>query len=175
MEVATRKIVHVNVTTHPTAEWTLQQFREAIPCEHDYRFVIVDRDTKFSEDLRKSVRAMSVRVLSTLRMAPQANAYCERLLGTTRRECLDYLIPLSESHLRRVLFEWRDYYNRARPPSSLGPSVPEPTSDVPVDPVSPGTPFPQDSASFRGRFSAGSTTIIGWPAPPDGRALRTIR
>ncbi len=55
MEVGTRKITHVNVTTHPTAEWTLQQFREAIPCEHDYRFVIVDWDAKFSEDLRKSV------------------------------------------------------------------------------------------------------------------------
>ena len=62
MEVGTRKMTHVNVTTHPSAEWTLQQFREAIPCEHDYRFVIVDRDTKFSEDLRKSVRAMGVRV-----------------------------------------------------------------------------------------------------------------
>jgi transposase InsO family protein len=136
MEVGTRKIVHVNVTTHPTAEWTLQQFREAIPCEHDYRFVIVDRDTKFSEDLRKSVRAMGVRVLRTPAFAPQANSYCERLLGTTRRECLDYLIPLSEIHLRRVLLEWRDYYNRARPHSSLGPSVPEPMSDLPVDPSS---------------------------------------
>ncbi len=110
MEVGTRKILHINLTSHPTAEWTLQQFREAIPCEHDYRFVIVDRDGKFSEDLRRSVRSMGVRVLRTPRMAPQANAYCERLLGTTRRECLDYLIPLSEIHLRRVLAEWRDYY-----------------------------------------------------------------
>ena len=75
MEVGTRKITHVNVTTHPTAEWTLQQFREAIPCEHGYRFVIVDRDAKFSEDLRKSVRAMGVRVLRTPPFAPQANGY----------------------------------------------------------------------------------------------------
>ena len=112
MEVGTRRILHVNVnvTTHPIAEWTLQQFR-AIPCEHDYRFVIVDRDTKFSEDLRRSVRAMGVRVLRTPPFAPQANGYCERLIGTTRRECLDFLIPLSETHLRRLLCEWRDYYN----------------------------------------------------------------
>ena len=109
MEVGTRRILHVNVTTHPTAEWTLQQFREAIPCEHDYRFVIVDRDTKFSEDLRRSVRAMGVRVLRTPPFASQANGYCERLTGTTRRECLDFLIPLSEKHLRRLLCEWRDY------------------------------------------------------------------
>ena len=77
MEVGTRRIIHVNVTTHPTAEWTLQQFRGAIPCEHVYRFVIVDRDTKVSEDLRRSVRAMGVRVLRTPPFAPQANCYCE--------------------------------------------------------------------------------------------------
>jgi transposase InsO family protein len=134
MEVSIRKMLHFNVTAHPSAEWTLQQFREAIPCEHDYRFLIIDRDSKFSKDLRKSVRAMGVKVLRTPRRSPQANAYCERLLGTTRRECLDFLIPLSERHLRRVLLEWRDYYNRARPHSSLGPSVPEPMSDLPVDP-----------------------------------------
>ena len=79
MEVGTRKILHVNVTEHPTAEWTLQQFREAIPCEHDYRFVILDRDSKFSEDLRKSVRAMGVRVLRT----PQNGAASKRLLRET--------------------------------------------------------------------------------------------
>ena len=89
MEIGTRKMLHFNVTAHPTAEWTLQQFREAIGCEHDYRFVIVDRDDKFSADLRRSVRGMGVRPLRTPRRAPQANAYCERLIGTTRRECLD--------------------------------------------------------------------------------------
>lgn len=135
MEVGTRKITHVNVTTHPTAEWTLQQFREAIPCEHGYRFVIVDRDAKFSEDLRKSVRAMGVRVLRTPPFAPQANCYCERLIGTTRRECLDFLIPLSEKHLRRLLCEWRNYYNRARPHSSLGANVPEPANGLHVEPA----------------------------------------
>lgn len=134
MEVGSRKMLHFNVTTHPTAEWTLLQFREAIPCEHDYRFLIVDRDSKFSADLHRSVRAMGVRPLRTPRRAPQANSYCERLLGTTRRECLDFLIPLSENHLRRILQSWVTFYNRARPHSSLGPSVPEPASDLPVDP-----------------------------------------
>ena len=118
------RVLHFNVMAHPTAEWTLQQFREAIGCEHDYRFVIVDRDDKFSVDLRYSVRGMGVRPLRTPRRAPQANAYCERLIGTTRRECLDFLIPLSEEHLRRLLTEWRDYYNLARPHSSLGPCLP---------------------------------------------------
>ncbi len=134
MEVGSRKVLHFNVTAQPNADWTLQQFREAIPYDHDYRFLIVDRDSKFSEELRKSVRAMGVKVLRTPRRAPQANAYCERLIGTTRRECLDFLIPLSEPHLRRVLRSWVTYYNRARPHSSLGPNVPDPTSDLPVDP-----------------------------------------
>lgn len=142
MEVGTRRILHVNLTTHPNAEWTLQQFREAIPSEHGNRFVIVDRDSKFSEDLRKSVRAMGVRVLRAPPFAPQANSYCERLLGTTRRECLDFLIPLSERHLRCLLREWRNYYNRARPHSSLGPNVPEPVGDLPVAPASPRHSIP---------------------------------
>ncbi len=85
MEVGSRKVLHFNVTAQPSAEWTLQQFREAIRCDHDYRFLIVDRDSKFSEELRKSVRAMGVKVLKTPRRVPQANAYCERRIGTTRR------------------------------------------------------------------------------------------
>jgi len=55
MEVGSRKVLHFNVTAQPSAEWTLQQFREAIPCDHHYRLLIVDRDSKFSEELRKSV------------------------------------------------------------------------------------------------------------------------
>ncbi len=158
----------MNVTTRPTAEWTLKQFREAIQCEHDYRFVIVDRDTKFSEDLRRSVRAMGVRVLRTPPFAPQANCYCERLIGTTRRECLDFLIPLSEKHLRRLLWEWRDSYNHARPHSSLGPNVPEPAGDLPVDPASPRHSIPTGFRVVSLPISrARSITIIGWHAPPD--------
>ena len=71
-----------------------------------------------------SLTRSGIRPLRTPRRAPQANAYCERPIGTTRRECLDFLIPLSEEHLLRFLTEWRDYYNRARPHSSLGPGLP---------------------------------------------------
>jgi hypothetical protein len=65
MEMGTRRILHQNVTSHPTAEWTLQQFREALPDEHPYRFVIHDRDSIFSQDLDRGVKAMGVRVLRT--------------------------------------------------------------------------------------------------------------
>jgi len=73
---------------HPTAEWTLQQFREALPGDHPYRFLIHERDTIFSKDLDKQVVAMGVRVLRTPVRAPQANSVCERFGGTLRRECL---------------------------------------------------------------------------------------
>lgn len=63
-----------------------------------------------------------------------ANAYCERLIGTIRRECLDYLIPLNEHHLRRTVQEFSRYYNRGRPHASLGPAIPEPSqTQVPVN------------------------------------------
>jgi putative transposase len=125
MEVGTRRILHCNVTGHPTAEWTAQQFREAIPSDHRYRFLIHDRDSIFSREVDTTIENLGVQVLRTPVRAPQANAYCERLIGTIRRECLDFMIPLGEKHLRRVLREWVLYYNQGRPHSSLGPGIPE--------------------------------------------------
>jgi hypothetical protein len=78
MELGRRKILHHNVTSQPTAEWTLQQFREALPGDHPYRFVIHDRDSIFSSELDKAVTAMGVRMLRTPVRSPQANAICER-------------------------------------------------------------------------------------------------
>jgi putative transposase len=70
---------------------------------------------------------MGLVVLKTPARVPRANAFCERLIGTMRRECLDFLIPVTEAHLRAVLREWTDHYNRGRPHSSLGPGIPEGT------------------------------------------------
>ena len=132
IEHATRRILHCNVTAHPTAEWTLQQLREAIPSDHEYRFLIRDRDRKFSEELDQSVRNLGLRVLKTPRGAPQTNSLCERTIGTMRRECLDYLIPMSAGHLLRILAEWVGYFNTARPHSALGPGLPDPPGGLPV-------------------------------------------
>ena len=125
MEVGSRRILHCKVTAHPTAGWTLQQFREAIPCDHGYRFLIHDRDTIFSEEVDDELGAFGLKVLRTPVQAPKANAYCERLMGTIRRECLDYVIPLSEKHLRTIMREWATHYNQGRPHASLGPGVPD--------------------------------------------------
>ena len=112
MEVGTRRIVHCNVTAHPTAAWTLQQLREAIPSDHSYRFLIHDRDSIFSAEVDEQLKAFGLRVLHTPARAPKANAYCERLVGSVRRECLDFMIPLGEKHLRRILAEWVTHYNQ---------------------------------------------------------------
>jgi transposase InsO family protein len=124
MEVGTRKILHCNVTAHPTATWTLQQVREAIPGDHQCKFLIHDRDSIFSPSLDRELESWGGRGLRTPVRAPQANAYCERLIGTLRRECLDFLIPLSESPLRMMLKEWVHHYNQGRPHMSLGPGIP---------------------------------------------------
>ena len=124
MELGSRRILHHNVTPHPTAEWTVQQFREALPGGHAYRFVVHDRDSIFSKELDKQVAAMGVKVLRTPVRAPKANSVCERFGGSMRRECLDYLIPFNERHLRFVLKAWIGHFNSARPHMSLGPGIP---------------------------------------------------
>jgi putative transposase len=132
MEHATRRILHCNVTTHPTAQWTLQQLRDAMPADHNYRFLIHDRDAIFSQELDQRIRHLGLRILKTPVRSPQANALCERLLGTFRRECLDFLIPLTEHHLRHLLHAWVRYYNEGRPHMSLGPGIPRPPASLPA-------------------------------------------
>jgi putative transposase len=132
MEHASRRLLHINVTAHPTAEWTLQQLREALPSDHTYRFLIHDRDAIFSQALDERLRNLRLRVLKTPPQSPQANTLCERLLGTLRRECLDFVIPLTENHLRRLLQEWVWHYNVGRPHMSLGPGIPQPPASLPV-------------------------------------------
>lgn len=129
---AGRRLLHVNVTAHPTAEWTLQQRREALPSDHRYRFLIHDRDHIFSQQLDQHMRHLGLRVLKTPPRAPQANAVCERVLGTLRQECLDLMIPLTEPHLHHMVREWVRHDNAGRPHMSLGPGIPQPLTSLPV-------------------------------------------
>ncbi|MEA3276111.1 MAG: integrase core domain-containing protein, partial [Pseudomonadota bacterium] len=132
MEHGSRRVLHANVTRHPTAHWTRQQLREAIPSDYAYRDLIHDRDSIFSAELDSSVANLRLKVLRTPYRVPQANAYCERLIGSMRRERLDFVIPMGEGHLRRVLKDWATHYNSARPHMSLGPGVPDPPAGIPV-------------------------------------------
>jgi putative transposase len=89
----------------------LQQLREALPGDGEYKFLLHDRHKTFSVGLDEEVASWGIEVLKAPAHAPTANAFCERLIGTIRRECLDYVIPLSESHLKRTLREWVKHYN----------------------------------------------------------------
>jgi putative transposase len=135
LEVGSRRLLHVDVTSHPTAAWTLQQFREILAAPHAYRFLLHDRDSMFSPWCDAATNALGVRVLRTPVQTPTANAYCERLLGSLRRECLDFLIPFGEEHLRRMLRIWQLHHNRGRPHASLGPGLPEASPGLPAIPI----------------------------------------
>jgi putative transposase len=126
IEHGSRRRAHVNVTAHPSAHWTLQQLREAIGDEDQHKYLIHDRDRIYAKRLDDSIRALGLEVLRSPFASPKANSICERVIGTIRRECLDWMIPISETHLRSILREWVTHYNRARPHSALGPGVPGP-------------------------------------------------
>ncbi len=120
IEHGRRRLAHVNVTPNPTAEWTLQQLRKVIRDGEDHRYLIHDRDSIYAQHLDESIKALGLKVLKTPLQCPQANAICERVIGTIRRECLDWLIPLSAKHLRAILIEWVTHYNRARVHKKVG-------------------------------------------------------
>jgi transposase InsO family protein len=132
MELGSRRILRVATSEHPTAEWTAQQLREALPWEHGFAFLLHDRDAIFSKEFDGVASGLGLKVLRSPVRAPKANAYVERLIGTLRRECLDFLIPFSERHLAAIVREWAEHYNRGRPHSSLGPGLPQPPPGPPV-------------------------------------------
>jgi len=135
IEIGSRRILHCNVTDHPTAEWTRQQFREFVDGESGHRYVIHDRDTVFSAEVDEALKGFGLNVMKTPIRSPMASAFCERVIGTIRRACLDYLIPLSAPHLRRIVREFAAHYNRGRPHTALGPGFPEPIqATVPAGP-----------------------------------------
>lgn len=125
IEHRSRRLIHCNVTAHPSAAWTLQQLREVVGYEDRYKFLIHDRDGIFASQLDESIQALGIRMLKSAPHTPKMNAICERVIGTIRRECLDWLIPLSESHLRFILKSWISHYNGGRPHMSLGPGLPD--------------------------------------------------
>src|SRR5437870_4633576 len=119
-----RRILHCNVTAHPTAEWTGQQLREAFPFDQPQRYLLRDRDAIFGDAFQGQVRDMGIQeVLCTPRSRWQ-RAYVERVIGSIRRECLDHVIVFDESSLRRILRSYLDYYHRSRTHLSPGKESP---------------------------------------------------
>jgi len=101
-----------------------QQLREATPFGEGPRFLIRDNDKKFGGHFQQVVNGAEIEILKTPVEAPRANAYCERFLGSLRRECLDYMLILSERHLRHIVADYVTYFNQARPHQGIGQRIP---------------------------------------------------
>ena len=121
-----RRVVHFNVTAHPTAQWTAQQLREAFPFEQIPRYLLRDRDQIFGDEFGHQVRDMNIEEVLSAPRSPWQRAYVERLIGSIRRECLDHVIVCNETSLHRILTAYFSYYHATRPHLSLEKDSPEP-------------------------------------------------
>jgi putative transposase len=128
-----RRVVHFNVTKHPTAAWTAQQMIEAFPDETAPRFLLRDRDQIYGEEFRRRVAGMRIEEVMTAPHSPWQSPHVERLIGSIRRECLDHVIVLGENHLRRIMRSYIAYYHRSRTHLSLCKDAPEPRAKQPPD------------------------------------------
>jgi putative transposase len=137
IEHGRRRILHFNVTRYPTAEWVLQQLREAFPGAAPYRYVILDRDSKFDAEVIKFLKATDLKPKRTSVQSPWQNGIAERWVGSCRRDILDHVIALNEQHLRRLVRDYVSYYHQDRIHDSLGkdspnrrPVEPKPATDA---------------------------------------------
>jgi putative transposase len=121
-----RRIIHFNVTTHPTAEWTAQQLWEAFPWDTSPHYLLRDRDRILGQDFVNEVEAMGIQQVLSAPRSPWQRAYVERVIGTIRRECLDHVIVFNERSLSRHLQGFLDYYHRRRTHLGLQKDAPEP-------------------------------------------------
>jgi putative transposase len=121
-----RRLVHFNVTEHPSAEWTVRQLLEASAVEDPPRYLIRDRDQVYGERFSHQARTLEIRETVIAPRSPWQNAYAERVIGSIRRECLDHVVVIGERHLREILSKYVDYYNRTRTHLSLTKDAPEP-------------------------------------------------
>ena len=124
IHLGSRRVVHVNVTRHPTDAWVAQQLREATPFGEKAKYLICDNDSKYGPLFDAAAQTCGLAVIHTPYEAPKANAICERWVGSLRRECLDHVLVFGERHLVRVLKEYSGYFDKARPHQGLAQQTP---------------------------------------------------
>jgi putative transposase len=120
-----RRIVHFNITEHPTAEWTAAQILQAFPWDKAPRFRLRDRDSIYGAAFRTQTKALEINEVLAAFRSPWQSPYVERLIGSIRRECLDHIVILNETSLRRLLISYLDYYHESRCHLSLGKDSPD--------------------------------------------------
>ena len=127
--------MYFNVTSSPSAQWTAQQVVQAFPFDTAPRFLIRDHDSIYGTFLPKRIGDLGIEEVLTAYRSPWQNPYCERWIGTARRDCLDHVIIWNEAHLRRTLHEFLSYYHADRTHQGLANDCPE---SRPVEPRSVG-------------------------------------
>ena len=128
-----RRVVHFNVTENPTARWTAQQIVETFPWDSAPKHLIRDNDTIFGSEFSERVKGMNIKECKTAYRSPWQNPYCERVIGSIRRDCLDHVIIFNEAHLRRILESYFEHYHRCRTHLALAKDCPEPRAIVPPE------------------------------------------
>jgi transposase InsO family protein len=134
-----RRVVHFNVTEHPTAQWAAQQIVDAFPDDSAPAYLLRDRDSVYGDTFRQRVKGMGIAEVLAAPQSPWQNPFAERLIGSIRRECLDHVVVLGERHLRRLLTAYFAYYHRARPHLSLDKDAPD---GRPIEPPELGAIIP---------------------------------
>ena len=128
-----RRIVHFNITQHPTAQWTAQQIIEAFPWDTAPRYLLRDGDSIYGTECQSRVENLGMEEVKIAPRSPWQNPYYERVIGSIRRECLGDVIVFNERHLRRVLRSYVDYYHHWRTHRSLEMDTPEPRAVQPPE------------------------------------------
>jgi putative transposase len=121
-----RRVVHFNVTEHPTAAWTGQQIVDAFPDESAPAYLLRDRDRVYGQQFRHRVKGLGIDEVLTAPQSPWQNPFAERLIGSIRRECLDHVLVLGERHLRRILAHYFRHYHQTRTHLALDKDAPDP-------------------------------------------------
>src|SRR6202790_2757115 len=119
-----QRILHANITKHPTSDWIIQQLREAFPFEASHKYLIFDRDQKFGFEVIAAVKATGIIPKRTSFRSPWQNGIAERWVESCRRELLDHVIALNDNHLRRLLSDYVRYYHEDRTHLALGKGTP---------------------------------------------------
>ncbi len=156
LELKMRRIVPAGVSTSPTDAWTAQPLREATPGNQDPQYLIRDRDSQYGSHCSAVAGGSGMRQLKTPFRAPQANAICERLIGSLGKECLDHTLVFHDRHLGRVVQEYAAYYKHDRPhpgirqqiPDHFGQSLAVPKGSITSKPILGGL----HHADFRSKF-----------------------
>jgi len=120
-----RRVLNFNVTEHPSAAWTAQQIVDAFPDDSAPSYLLRDRDSIYGHAFRQRVKGMGISEVLTAPLSPWQNPFAERLIGSIRRECLNHVLVLGESHLRRILTRYFSYYHRARTHLALDKDAPD--------------------------------------------------